>query len=183
MWFAPRPLLGRSKRQWTGWVAITWEPQQTHTQKWKSCVFYVVRAETFARQKPAHEWTGWVAITWEPQQTHTQQWKSCVFCAWSVPRGYKSQRSSHVGAGSNTSTVALRVVKRSLDIDTEEYGRESQGTRSREWLFITVRQLRVCCCGALSLTRGQVWPSPAHLVVSPRWVLYSKIDWPTGRRS
>jgi hypothetical protein len=25
-------------RQWTGFVAITWEPQQTSTQQWKNCV-------------------------------------------------------------------------------------------------------------------------------------------------
>jgi hypothetical protein len=29
----------QSARQWTGWVAITWKPQQTRTQQWKSCVF------------------------------------------------------------------------------------------------------------------------------------------------
>jgi hypothetical protein len=26
----------------------------------------------------------------------SQHWSSCVFCAWSVPRGYKSQHSSVV---------------------------------------------------------------------------------------
>jgi hypothetical protein len=26
-------MLGSRQRQWTGWVAITWEPQQTRTQK------------------------------------------------------------------------------------------------------------------------------------------------------
>jgi hypothetical protein len=26
-------------RQWTGWVAITWEPQQTRMQQYKNCVF------------------------------------------------------------------------------------------------------------------------------------------------
>jgi hypothetical protein len=39
-------------------------------------------------------------------------------------------------AGSNTSTVALRVVggdeKESLEFEREKYGRESQGTRARE---------------------------------------------------
>jgi hypothetical protein len=41
-----------------------------------------------------------------------------------------------VEAGSNTSTVALRVVggdeKGSLESETVKYGRESQGTRTRE---------------------------------------------------
>jgi hypothetical protein len=45
---------------------------------------------------------------------------------------------SHVEAGSNTSTVALRVVggdeKKSLESETVKYGRKSQGTRTRERL-------------------------------------------------
>jgi hypothetical protein len=43
-----------------------------------------------------------------------------------------------VEAGSNTSTVTLRVVggdeKRNLKSETVKYGRESQGTRTRESL-------------------------------------------------
>jgi hypothetical protein len=43
---------------------------------------------------------------------------------------------TRVEAGSNTSTVTLRVVggdeKRSLKSETVKYGRESQGTRTRE---------------------------------------------------
>jgi hypothetical protein len=43
-----------------------------------------------------------------------------------------------MGAGSNTSTVALRVVggdeNGSLESDTVKYGHESHGTRTREWL-------------------------------------------------
>jgi hypothetical protein len=39
-------------------------------------------------------------------------------------------------AGSNTSTVALRVIggdeKESLESETVEYGRKSHGTRTRE---------------------------------------------------
>jgi hypothetical protein len=45
---------------------------------------------------------------------------------------------SRVEAGSNTSTVALRDVggdeKGSLESETIKYDRESQGTRTREWL-------------------------------------------------
>jgi hypothetical protein len=41
-----------------------------------------------------------------------------------------------VEAGSNTSTVTLRVVggddKESLEYETVKYGHESQGTRTRE---------------------------------------------------
>jgi hypothetical protein len=33
------------------------------------------------------------------------------------------------------------------------------------------------------LTKPQMSDSNKHLVVSPGWVLYSKTDWPTGRRS
>jgi hypothetical protein len=43
-----------------------------------------------------------------------------------------------VEAGSNTSTVTLRVVggdeKESLNSETVKYGRESQGTQTRERL-------------------------------------------------
>jgi hypothetical protein len=69
-----------------------------------------------------------------------QQWKSGV-STWSVPRCYRQgekpvQFRSRVEAGSNTSTVALRVVggdeKGSLESETVKYGRESHGTRIRE---------------------------------------------------
>jgi hypothetical protein len=64
-----------------------------------------------------------------------------VFSIWFVPRCYKrwlSLRpvSTRVEAESNTSTVTLRVVggdeKGSLKSETVKYGRESQGTRTRE---------------------------------------------------
>jgi hypothetical protein len=46
--------------------------------------------------------------------------------------------SSRVEAGSNTSTLALRVVggdkKGSLESETVKYGRESHGTRIRKWM-------------------------------------------------
>jgi hypothetical protein len=71
-----------------------------------------------------------------------QQWNSCLY-TWSVPRGYKRDEvwslvQTSVEAGSNTSTVTLRVVrddkKGSLESETVKYGRESQGTRARERL-------------------------------------------------
>jgi hypothetical protein len=64
-----------------------------------------------------------------------------VFSTWSFPRGYKRHKIrvsqfSRVEAGSNTSTVAVRVVggdkKGSLKSETVKYGRESHGTRTRE---------------------------------------------------
>jgi hypothetical protein len=43
-----------------------------------------------------------------------------------------------VEAGSNSSTVSLRVVggdeKRNLEFETVKYDHESNGTRTREWL-------------------------------------------------
>jgi hypothetical protein len=61
---------------------------------------------------------------------------------WSVPRLYNkgglTRGVTRVEAGSNTSTVTLRVVggdeKGSLKSETVKYGRESQGARSRERL-------------------------------------------------
>jgi hypothetical protein len=65
-----------------------------------------------------------------------QQW--AVFCTWSVPRVYNETSLGFTQSGSNVSTVALRVVggdeKGSLESETEKYGRESHGTRTREWL-------------------------------------------------
>jgi hypothetical protein len=59
-----------------------------------------------------------------------------VFSAGSVPREYERLREWKVG--SNTSTVSLRAVggdeKGSLKSETVKYGRESQGTRTREKL-------------------------------------------------
>jgi hypothetical protein len=66
-----------------------------------------------------------------------------VFSTWSVPIFYKQGARSvpvrtRVKAGSNTSTVILRVVggdeKGSLKSETVKYGCESQGTRTRERL-------------------------------------------------
>jgi hypothetical protein len=59
----------------------------------------------------------------------------------SVPRCYKHDSEvsyTRVEAGSNTSTVTLRVIeseeKGSLKSDTVKYGHESQGIRIRERL-------------------------------------------------
>jgi hypothetical protein len=66
-----------------------------------------------------------------------------VFSVWSVPKGYKRTQSeetemTRVEAESNTSTVTLRVVggdeKGSIKTETVKYGREIQGTRTRERL-------------------------------------------------
>jgi hypothetical protein len=73
-----------------------------------------------------------------------RKWVQCV-CAKNLPQGDYTRREetsraepSRVKAGSNTSTVALRVVggdeKGSLESETVKYNRESQGTRIREWL-------------------------------------------------
>jgi hypothetical protein len=53
-------------------------------------------------------------------------------------RGYKTRIQGRVEAGSNTSTVTLRVVRDdemgSLKPETVKYGREYQWTRTRERL-------------------------------------------------
>jgi hypothetical protein len=59
-----------------------------------------------------------------------------VFSVGSVQRGYK--RSEFREAGSNTSTVTLRVVggdeKGSLKSEAVKYGQKSKGTRTQERL-------------------------------------------------
>jgi uncharacterized protein involved in response to NO len=66
-----------------------------------------------------------------------------VFSIWSVISGFKKNSVEHnqpsrVEAGSNTCTVALRVVgdheKRSLESEAVKYGRESYGTQTRKLL-------------------------------------------------
>jgi hypothetical protein len=66
-----------------------------------------------------------------------------VFSMGSVQSGYKKvfgsiEQYTRVEAGSNTSTVTLRVVggdeMGSLKSETVKYGRKSQGTRTRERL-------------------------------------------------
>jgi hypothetical protein len=73
-----------------------------------------------------------------------RQWRNCCKrCFLCGPcRGYitrpKAEWESRVEAGSNTSTVALRLVggddKGSLESETVKYGRESEGSPTREWL-------------------------------------------------
>jgi hypothetical protein len=56
----------------------------------------------------------------------------------SVLRGYKRGKVTRVEAGSNTSTVILRVVRGdengSLKSETVKYSQESQGTQTRKRL-------------------------------------------------
>jgi hypothetical protein len=95
-----------------------------------------------------------------------------------------------VEAGSNTSTVTLRVVggdeNGSLKSETVKYGRESQGTRTREDCVGSMykRQTRPLVReGAPQEQDRNCHTSNKDLVVSPKWVLYSKTDWPADRRS
>jgi hypothetical protein len=61
-----------------------------------------------------------------------------VFSVRSVPRLYKKNQLTRVEAGSNASTVTLRVIggdeKGSLKSETVKYGHECQGTRNLERL-------------------------------------------------
>jgi hypothetical protein len=59
-----------------------------------------------------------------------------TFSVRSVPGLYNEDQLPSCGGGSNTSTVTLRVVggdeKGSLKTERVKYGREIQGTRTRE---------------------------------------------------
>jgi hypothetical protein len=130
---------------------------------------------------------------WPP----TGKQKNCA--SWwllSRPRGsysYKRQRITRVEAGSNTSTVTLRVVwgeeKGSLKSERVKYGRESQELRTREWLrwvgpaaIVNDRPYSRQRERPTS-TNPQLSDGNKNLVASLGWVLYSKTDWPTDRRS
>jgi hypothetical protein len=105
-----------------------------------------------------------------------------------------------VEAGSNTSTVILRIVggdeKGSLKSETAKYGRKSQGTMTRERLRWQgpgahtkdrpVLSSERVPHGIKNVTVRRIPYSERkkkNLVVSPGWVLYIKTDWPTDRRS
>jgi hypothetical protein len=85
--------------------------------------------------------------TWSVQQLRDAKIEELlgeVFSVRPVPRLYNEkqlrlrERVTRVEAGSITSTVTLRVVggeeKGSLKSETAKYGRESQGTQTRERL-------------------------------------------------
>jgi hypothetical protein len=92
---------------------------------------------------------------------------------------------SRVEVGSNTSTVALLVVggdeKESLRSETVKYCRESQETRTSSNCKRHTRPL--VREGAPHQQTRNYLTVVKNLVVSPRWVRYSKTDWPTDRRS
>jgi hypothetical protein len=82
-------------------------------------------------------------VTMQLRGKHSYNNRGTAISLWPVPWGYLEGNwgdpgRTHVEAGSNTYTVTLRVVggdeKRSLNSETVKYGRESQGTRTREKL-------------------------------------------------
>jgi hypothetical protein len=102
-------------------------------------------------------------------------------------------------AGSNTSTVTLRVVggdeKGSLESETVKYSLEFQGTQTGERLHWQepaahtkdrpVLSSERASHGIKNVTVKRIPYSERkkNLIVSPAWVLYTKRDWPTDRRS
>jgi hypothetical protein len=121
-------------------------------------------------------------------------------CGGYITRFHTEQISvTRVEAGSNTSTVTLRVVggdeKGSHKSETVKYGHKSQGTRNRERLRWQgpaahtkdkpVLSSERAPHGIKNVTVRRIPYSERkqNLVVSPGWVLYTKIDWPTDRRS
>jgi hypothetical protein len=100
---------------------------------------------------------------------------------------------SRVEAGSNTSTMTLRVVggdeKGSLEYEAVKYSHEFHGARTRERLrwrrpAAIVSNDQSCRQRERSTsTNPQLPDSNKNLVVSPRWVLYSNTDWPADRRA
>jgi hypothetical protein len=73
-----------------------------------------------------------------PSQHKKKQRNCSTWWLLSRPRGSYKRQCIRVEAGSNTSTVTLRVVggdeKGSLESETVIYGHEPYGTRTRKWL-------------------------------------------------
>jgi hypothetical protein len=96
-----------------------------------------------------------------------------------------------VEMGSNTSTVTLQVVggdeKGSLEFETVKYGREFQGTLTREilhclWPAAILNDRPILLSEKAPQINKPATDTNKNLIVSPRWVFYSKTDWPTDRR-
>jgi hypothetical protein len=96
--------------------------------------------------------------------------------------------------GSNTSTVTLRVVggdeKGSLKTETVKYGREIQGTRTREncagegQQHIQKTDPSSRQRGRPTKTRPYLSNKNKYLVMSPRWGSTPRLtDWPTVSRN
>jgi hypothetical protein len=92
--------------------------------------------------KLASPCVGWPHVK-TPQQVDGFLWNLTLAAFDTTAEQYATSISrgdvvglSRVEAGSNTSTVALRVLggdeKGNLDSETAKYGRESHGTRTRE---------------------------------------------------
>jgi hypothetical protein len=119
-----------------------------------------------------------------------------VFCGFG-PRLYNILIYSELGETPvrrrGWSTITLRVVggdeKGSLESETVNYDHESRGCRTRKCLRwrgpgAILNDIPVLSSETASTsTNQQLSDSNKNLVVSPRWVLYSKTDWPTNRRS
>jgi hypothetical protein len=93
---------------------------------------------------------------------------------------------SRVEAGSNTSTVTLRVVggdeKGSLEFETVKFWPENDCTgEGKQQLQTTAPYSRQK--NRPKSTNPQLSESNKNLVVSPRWMFYSKRYWPTDSRS
>jgi hypothetical protein len=107
-----------------------------------------------------------------------------------ITRSRTQAKLACVEAGSNTSIMTLRVVggdeKGSLKSKTVRYGHETKGTRTQERLCwrgpaaYTKDKLVLSSERAPHKNRTVIVKSNTYLVVSPRWVLYSKTG-PTGR--
>jgi hypothetical protein len=133
-----------------------------------------------------------------PRNKNPNMGKMCFLCG--PCRGVILKTTgTHVEAGSNTSTVTLRAVggdeKGNLEPETVKYGSDYQGTRTRERLRWQgpaaytkdrpVLSSERAPHGMKNVTVRRIPFSERkkYLVVSPGWVLYTKTDWPTDRRS
>jgi hypothetical protein len=106
----------------------------------------------------------------------------------SVQQGYKENNWA-------TSTVTLRVIggdeMGSLKCETVKYGHEIQGARTKKRLhsqgpaaYTYKSQTRpLARDGAPQEDDRNCHTSNKDLVVSPKWVLYTKTDWLADRRS
>jgi hypothetical protein len=96
--------------------------------------------------------------------------------------------SSHMEAGSNTSIVALRVVGGDEKGDSKIWSRVQRDSNPKMTALARVSsncksQTRLLVRERPTSTNPQLSDSNKNLVVSPRWMLYTKTHWPTDCRT
>jgi hypothetical protein len=98
-----------------------------------------------------------------------------------------SGQKNEIGLPRGGGVEYLHRSPASLESETIKYGLQSDGTGDQKMTALAgaskcKRQIRPFVRERPKLTNPNLSDSYKNLVVSPRWLLYSKTDWPTDRQ-